>query len=153
MPSFDIQTPNLEELAALSDLQLRAKAYWGYDAAFMAACVDDLTLHAQDLTETALVVARDGAIPAGVAQVGPHGADADLLGMFVDPPYIGTGLGKALFQWAVSTARTYSDTRLLIEADPHATAFYRHMGAVEIGTAPSTAIPGRFLPLMEYRFR
>ena len=97
MPSFDIQTPNLEELAALSDLQLRAKAYWGYDAAFIAACVDDLTLHARDLTDTALVVARDGAIPAGVAQVGPHGTDADLLGMFVDPPYIGTGLGKALF--------------------------------------------------------
>ncbi|MEE8545291.1 MAG: hypothetical protein V3T29_05715 [Alphaproteobacteria bacterium] len=32
------------EAAALTDLALRSKAHWGYDAAFMAACRAELTV-------------------------------------------------------------------------------------------------------------
>ena len=39
---------------------------------------------------------------------------------------------------------------LLIPSDPFADAFYRRMGAVRIGDAPSDAIPGRRLPLLEF---
>ena len=34
---------------ALTLLALRSKAVWGYDAAFIAACRDELTLTADDL--------------------------------------------------------------------------------------------------------
>jgi hypothetical protein len=40
--------------------------------------------------------------------------------------------------------------RLLIEADPNAERFYERLGAQRIGEAPSTAVPGRLLPLLEF---
>ena len=36
---------------------------------------------------------------------------------------------------------------LFIEADPFAAAFYEHQGARLVGERPSSAIPGRVLPL------
>jgi hypothetical protein len=33
-----LRAPRLDELEALSDLCLRSKAVWGYDAAFLEAC-------------------------------------------------------------------------------------------------------------------
>ncbi len=153
MTSLVIRPPVLAELDALSALQLRSKAHWGYDATFMAACTDELTLTPKDLSDTALVLADLGGTLAGVAQVGPKGQDADLFGLFVDPPHMGAGLGRTLFQWCVAAARDVSDDRLLIDADPDAAAFYERMGARRIGTAPSGSIPGRLLPLLEYRLR
>ena len=40
------------EAAILSDLALRSKSYWGYDADFLEACRDELGLQAEDF-ETA----------------------------------------------------------------------------------------------------
>lgn len=153
MTSPVIRPPVLAELDALSALQLRSKAHWGYDATFMAACKDELTLTPNDLANTALVVADLGGTLAGAAQVGPRGRDADLLGLFIDPPHMGAGMGRALFQWCITAARDFSDDRLLIDADPDAAAFYERMGARRIGTTPSGSIPGRLLPLLEYRLR
>ena len=148
-----IRPPRLSELDALSALQMRSKAYWGYDAAFMQACKEELTLTPDHLTETAIAVAVLDDALAGVAQVGPCGRDADLLGLFVDPPFIGKGVGKRLFDWCLSAARDISETRLLIEADPDAAAFYERMGARRIGASPSGSIPGRMLPLYEIPLR
>ena len=153
MPSFVLRPPDLSELEDLSALQMRSKAHWGYDAAFMAACKEELTLTPADLSDTALVVAAVDGTMAGVAQVGPRGQDADLLALFIDPPYMGMGLGKELFHWSVTAARRFSRDRLLIDADPDAAAFYEKMGAHRIGTTPSASIPGRVLPLLEYRLR
>ena len=138
------------EAPVLSALCLRSKAHWGYDAAFMRACVAELTLHPEDLTPDTLVVAEIDGTLAGMAQVGPVGADADLMAMFIDPDYIGQNLGRVLFNWCVETARAMGAPRLMIDADPQAAGFYTRMGAVQIGTTPSGSIPGRVLPLMEY---
>lgn len=153
MSGIVIRPPDLSELPALSALQLRSKAHWGYDAAFMAACRAELTLTAADLTETALVVAERNGKLAGVAQVGPDGEDADLMGMFVDPPFIGMGIGKRLFDWSVEAAHRISSTRLLIVSEPRAQAFYEAQGAKLIGTHPSGSIPGRVLPLLAFPLR
>nr|WP_211354784.1 hypothetical protein [Stackebrandtia albiflava] len=37
------------------------------------------------------------------------------------------------------------------DADPGAEPFYRRMGAVRIGEAPSGSVPGRVLPRMTVR--
>ena len=148
-----IRPPRMTELDALSALKIRSKAYWGYHAAFMQACKEELTLTPEHLAGTAAAVAVLDETLAGVAQVGPRGRDADLLGLFVDPPFIGTGLGKILFDWCLTAARGMSQTRLLIEADPGAAAFYEHMGAQRIGASPSGSIPGRMLPLYEVPLR
>ena len=144
-----LRPPIESELAALSDLALRSKAVWGYDEAFMAACVEELTLTAQDLGETHLQLAEDAAGVVGFVQVEIDGDLADLLKLFIEPTRLRTGAGRILFDWATETARAQGAQRMTIEADPDAAPFYRRMGARDIGTAPSGSIPGRELPLLE----
>ena len=136
-------------MPALSELCLRSKAYWGYDAAFMAACVPALTLTPDDLDAGPFVVAESHGRAAGLAQITgtPNAMEIDLL--FVDPEFIGTGCGRILFDWCVEQAADLGAETLRIEADPGAAPFYEKMGAVRIGDAPSTAIEGRRLPLLE----
>ncbi len=153
MAAFVIRPPRPTELDALSALQMRSKAHWGYDAAFMAACEHELTLTSEKLAGTAVAVGEPDGQVAGIAQVGPRAEDADLMALFIDPPFMGAGLGRELFHWCVSTAQRMSRTRLLIDSDPGAEAFYLHMGAQRIGRAPSGSIPGRMLPLLAYDLR
>ena len=51
--------------------------------------------------------------------------------------------------WAMQALAGRGATAMRIEADPGAEAFYLRMGARRIGVAPSEAIPGRMLPLLE----
>ncbi|WP_235857742.1 GNAT family N-acetyltransferase [Marimonas lutisalis] len=143
-----LRTPMPADLAALSALCLRSKGHWGYDAAFLAACRDELTLTPDDLATTALIMAETAGTPVGLAQVDLRADPAELLKLFVDPPRIGTGLGRRLFDWSAQTARARGARALRIEADPGALPFYRAMGARCVGDAPSGSIRGRRLPLL-----
>lgn len=139
-----LRTPALPELPTLSALCLRSKAYWGYDAAFMAACADELTLTEEDLSD-ALVVAAQGETPIGVAQVSYDG-DCYLEKLFVDPNHMGHGAGRILFKWAVQAAGGLGASTMIVEADPDAVPFYEKMGCVAVGDVASGSIPGRRIP-------
>ena len=135
------------EAAALTELVMRSKAHWGYDAEFMrrvrpALIVDDSQL-------AATVVAEYDGRPAGVATLIGRPPEGELDLLFVDPWAIGLGVGKALFLDAAGRARAQEFTRLLIESDPYAEAFDLHMGAARIGERVSSAT-GRSLPLLVY---
>ncbi|MEQ8292050.1 MAG: GNAT family N-acetyltransferase [Roseovarius sp.] len=150
---ISLSPPSPADLPELSALCLRSKAHWGYDAVFMAACREELTLTGQDIETSALTVAwRDGAL-AGVAQVKPEANGAEIWKLFVDPPHMGTGVGRQLFDWCVAEARKLEAAELRIEADPEAVPFYQRMGAKIAGSAPSGSIPGRRLPLLRYTLR
>ncbi len=128
---------------------MRSKAHWGYDAGFMEACRAELTVRPGD---DVIVAELDGML-AGLAQIDLTEDPADLAKLFVDPPFMARGLGRALFLRCVSRARRKGLNRMSIEADPGAAAFYEAMGAIHVGTAPSGSITGRFLPVLEYRIR
>ncbi len=59
-------------------------------------------------------------------------------------------LGARLWEHLVAEAKRCGAPKLTIEADPYADAFYKKVGAVTVGTAPSASIHGRTLPLMEF---
>jgi len=146
-----IRTARTGEGESLSALCVRSKAHWGYDAAFMAKSAAALSVSEADIAAGRVLVAVDGASRTiGVAGVVPQGGTADLDLMFVDPPAIGRGAGRMLFEAAASLARRLGARRLTILADPNAAAFYERMGARFLRNAPSDAIPGRTLPLYEY---
>lgn len=138
-----------DEAEPLTELCLRSKAVWGYDEAFMHACRAELTLSAADFAGSSLQVAVEDGIVTGVVQVMVDGENADLAKLFVAPMAMRTGVGRKLFDWAVNTARERGARWLWVEADPDAAEFYRCMGAVDVGTAPSGSIPGRFLPRLK----
>ncbi len=53
--------------------------------------------------------------------------------LFVDPPWIGTGVGALLWNHAIDVARERSWASFDIESDPYAEGFYLKYGAVRIG--------------------
>ena len=144
--AMHLRPPRPDEAELLTDLCLRSKAVWGYDDAFMRACRTELTLSPADFARSSLQVAVEGETIAGVVQVVVAGDDADLAKLFIAPSTLRTGVGRKLFDWAVNNARQHGARWLWIEADPDAADFYRRMGAVDDGVAPSGSIPGRILP-------
>jgi GNAT superfamily N-acetyltransferase len=136
-----------DERDALGALALRSKAHWGYDAEFMERCRDELTVTA-DQIDSIRVIERGGEVLGfyGLSDLGDGRAELDYL--FVDPSAIGTGLGRALIEHALSRAAAGGFVELVIHGDPNALSFYRAAGAIEIGEVPSASIPGRNLPLL-----
>src|SRR6266851_8363741 len=135
----------------LTALCVRSKAHWGYDAEFMRLCTTALTVSEASIAAGRVLVATDAAGRAiGTVSVAEGDEMAELALMFVDPPAIGGGTGRTLFEEAVRLARRLGYRRMTILADPNAAAFYERMGARFVRNAPSDAIPGRTLPLYEY---
>jgi GNAT superfamily N-acetyltransferase len=129
---------------------MASKAHWGYDDDFMDACRDELTLHREDLEPHRLTVAVESTTEQPVGFYGLTGTsddDAELSALFVAPDFMGTGVGRQLFNDAVRVASLLGFGRFRIESDPFAAAFYEQMGAVRIGETPSHSIAGRVLPL------
>ena len=136
---------------SLTALCMRSKAHWGYDAEFMRLCTASLTVSEASIAAGRVLVATDAAgRMIGTVSVAEDGDMAELALMFVDPPAIGGGTGRALFDEAVGLARRLGHRRMAILADPNAAPFYQRMGARFVRNAPSDAIPGRTLPLYEY---
>ena len=147
-PPVPIRPARAEEADALSALALRAKAYWGYDAAFIAAYRDDLAVTAEAITTGTIRVATRDDEPCGFYELYISGETATLDDLWMDPGMIGKGVGRALWQHAVAAAKERGCRELQVESDPHAEGFYLTMGAERIGVHRSTVIPGRELPVL-----
>jgi GNAT superfamily N-acetyltransferase len=148
-----IRPARAEEAERLTKLCIRSKAHWGYETEFMRQSANALTVTDAMIAQGRVLVAETqcGRL-MGVASLEAMKTEGkfDLSLLFVEPSAIGTGIGRTLFEAAVGLVANDGGTSLSILADPFAAAFYQHLGAVKIGEAPSDAIPGRYLPLLEY---
>ena len=134
------------DAAALTALALRSKALWGYDDAFMAACRAELTITpAQIAARPTWVIEEEGAI-LGFCQLRIAGRTAEAAQIFIAPGSVRGGLGRRLWAQLEAQARAAGCTQLEVDFDPHAEGFYRAMGMVRCGEAPSGSIAGRRLP-------
>jgi predicted N-acetyltransferase YhbS len=138
-----------DESEPLTALTRRSKAYWGYDESFMRAHQGGLSVTAEYLAaHIAHVLDQRGEI-AGFYALEHLDRDRVELGyLFVEPAYIGRGLGRQLMQHAVAMARARGYRTIRIVSDPHADGFYRRMGAVPWGEWRSPIIEGRRLPVL-----
>ena len=127
---------------------MRSKAYWGYDADFLAAIRDRITFTEDDLSDGSVFVLEVRGAHGGLYQIigsPPHG---ELAHLWLEPKFIGRGLGRALFRHAAQTAAQRGFETLLIESEPKAEGFYATMGAERVGQRKSPVDPTRHLPLM-----
>ena len=150
---MQVRSAKAGESQALTALCVRSKAHWGYDAGFMKLSAVTLAVGEDDIAAGRVLVAVDDSDRViGTACVLPEGETSDLDALFIDPPAIGSGAGRALFEAVVALARRQGARRMTILADPNAAAFYERMGAKRVGTSVSQ-VEGepRELPLMEYR--
>jgi GNAT superfamily N-acetyltransferase len=139
-----------EEADALTELALRSKAHWGYDAEFLADCREALAVSAEDVDSGHFFVLEERGRILGFAGLVPLASAVELAYLFVEPDRIGEGLGRLLFEHAVTVARGLGRAALVIESDPYAEGFYLTMGAERIAEAPSPVRPDRILPILRY---
>jgi len=145
--AISVRPARAEEAEALTELAMRAKASWGYDDAFMAACRDELTLTPAKMAAWQVWVAEaDGQI-AGMVALSLEGA-AEVEDFFVEPAFQRRGVGGALMATLLEAARAAGATALEVDADPNAEAIYAKLGFETFSRSPSGSIPGRWLPRM-----
>ena len=145
-----IRPAHPDEAELLTGIALRSKAHWGYDAAFMHACVPALTLTPARIQAEPFFVLEEDGLVLGFGGLRIEGEEAELTNLFVEPDAIGRGHGRRLWCHAVALACALGARRMRVESDPFAEAFYRAMGAERIGEAASDAIPGRLIPLLVF---
>jgi N-acetylglutamate synthase-like GNAT family acetyltransferase len=145
-----IRRASLSEKGLLSDLAFRSKANWGYSSAFMAACRKELSVTQSMIRDERVHVCEaDGKLAGFYSLEDLSDSDIELGHLFVDPDFMGIGVGLRLIEHACRTAVELGFDKLFIQGDPNAEGFYQRCGAVRTGERESASIPGRMLPLFE----
>lgn len=149
---FELRAAFEHEAKQLSDLASRSKAYWPYDESYLE--VVRLTVHitSEDILKWPVVVASKENELCGFTTVATISEINMLDHLWIDPKFIGQGLGRKLFQESVNNARSLGWSKFLIASDPYAEPFYLKMGAVRVGERESKIKQGFFMPLLEYSF-
>ena len=120
-----------DEVEALSQLAFRSKARWNYPAEWLDEWRPQLAITPGLLREQLVFVARGDRNDAiGFYGLLVEGRRASLEHLWVDPQYLGQGVGSALFEHATIEATARGCEVLEIDSDPHAEAFYLRLGAV-----------------------
>ena len=135
---------DVERLRAIT---VAAKAHWGHDLEWVESWVA-----AGDFAQVAVGrgeawLAELYGDVAGWSALQTDGDVAWLEDLWVDPPYMGRGVGRALFLDAAARARAAGAVRLDWEADLDAVGFYERMGARRVRDSNVTEL-GRILPIM-----
>jgi GNAT superfamily N-acetyltransferase len=146
-PGLVIRAARADEAVALTELAMRSKAYWGYDADFLARCRAALEVKTAALSAQPHVVAERFGRRLGFYgfEKLPDGVGLDYL--FVEPDCVGQGIGRALWLHALAVAARLGHESLTVVADPNAAGFYRRTGAEPASGQASDLEPGRILPV------
>lgn len=148
--SPNIRQAQSSEAELLTELALRSKGHWGYDAEFLNDCRADIAVSPAYIASSTVFLAEEDGRVVGFYSLSAEGGDVELMHLFVEPSCIGRGFGKLLFTHSCETARRLGYVRLIIGSDPYALRFYEAMGAVRVGEVASPIRKGRFLPLLHY---
>ncbi len=142
-----------DDASALTAIAHRAKAVWGYDEAFLAACREGLTVSRASLAcgETWVAERREGRL-LGFFDLRLWGQRAEIVSLFVEPGAHKTGTGRVLWAKAEERARALGASMIAVDADPNAVGFYERMGLAHAGHVPSGTLPGRVLPRLTRAF-
>lgn len=141
------------EADRLTEIALASKRYWDYPEAWIEAWRPGLTFTPAYIAQHTVRVAS-GADERAVACTVLEGVSGEiqLEHVWVDPAWIGRGLGRRLFEDAVEVARGLGGTALLIDSDPNAASFYERMGAEYVQQIRAD-VCGERRDLPQYRFR
>jgi N-acetylglutamate synthase-like GNAT family acetyltransferase len=137
-----------DDAELLTALTIASKAHWGYDDAFMEKAQPDLKVTSKYLAANDCWVAEDRGKVVGWFSLVEQPSSLLLDNFFLDPACIGSGLGRQMWEQALSRAVTRGAERLTLEADPNSAGFYERMGARRAGSVIASST-GRELPRYE----
>lgn len=145
--SLSVRPATEDEGSDLTELALRAKSHWGYDANFLDTARADLTIDAEKIRSARIYVLEDRGRTIGFYGLLGDPPRGRLEWMFLEPETIGRGYGRWLWKNAMERATAAGFAELTIESDRYAEAFYLAMGATRIGRTTSP-VDGALLPLL-----
>jgi N-acetylglutamate synthase-like GNAT family acetyltransferase len=122
-----------EDAANLTAIAHGAKRYWGYPEHWIEHWKDQLTITPDFVSVNQVFLAEHEGQVLGFYALTFNNDKAELDHLWVDPKYIGTGVGKNLFLHAMQNASMRRVGTVEICADPNAEGFYQKMGAFRIG--------------------
>jgi N-acetylglutamate synthase-like GNAT family acetyltransferase len=142
-----------DDADALSDLAHRAKAHWGYPAAWMREWDAQLTIIPGYLEMHDVWVCEENGTIVGMCALEDRRDRWNLEHVWVEPAAHGRGVGRALVLHALEEARRRHDGVVELLADPYASGFYERLGARRAGevAAPMPGAKDRTLPRYEFR--
>jgi ribosomal protein S18 acetylase RimI-like enzyme len=136
MTTFRIRSARAGDLSALTDVFRRSSLSNDGDQALLLAHPDALVLSAETILAGGTRLATEPAHSI-VGFVTSREADGvlELEDLFVDPDWMRNGIATLLMHDVAHTARQRDITRIEVTANPHALAFYRHVGFRPAGDA------------------
>jgi GNAT superfamily N-acetyltransferase len=138
-----------DEGERLREIAIAAKAYWGYDLAEVRRWADGGDFSPAGLNQKDVWVAEAAGRAIGWASLLP-GVDPEVVvldDLWVEPAWIGKGVGSLLFRRAAERARELGARRVEWEAEPNALGFYERLGGRYVRDSAPTVF-GRVIPLM-----
>jgi GNAT superfamily N-acetyltransferase len=112
----------------LRQIAIDSKAHWGYDRKLVEDWAEGGEFEPERLRRRLVYVAEADGAPVAWASLIPRGEVGWLEDLWVEPAWIGRGLGRLLFEHVKERARELGATRLEWEAEPNARGFYERMG-------------------------
>lgn len=144
-----ISVAKIKDANKLTEIALKAKAYWGYSNHLIESWQEDLTITSVMISESYIFKFLVDDTIVGFYFLNPLiEKSIELEMLFVLPAFIGKGIGKQLLIHAFQKARTLKASTMTLLADPNAVPFYNSQGFYTIDNKESSII-GRFLPVMQ----
>lgn len=112
----------------LREIAIASKSYWGYDIDRVRDWAASGDFSAGALSSKEVYVAEVNGRVVGWAALIPKGAVCWLDDLWVEPSWIGTGIGSRLFRHAAEIGTKLGAGRMEWEAEPNAVGFYERMG-------------------------
>jgi GNAT superfamily N-acetyltransferase len=142
-----IRSGHAGEGSTLRQIAIAAKSYWGYDRSWVTEWVEHGGFSDEALRARDIYVADIDGKPVGWAASVPKGDVCWLDDLWVDPPWIGKGVGSRLWRHVAQRAADVRAVRLEWEAEPNAVGFYKKMGGRYLRDSEAREW-GRVLPIM-----
>lgn len=145
--SVVIRAARADEGERLREIAEAAKGYWGYDRDVVRRWAADGDFTAAGLRAKEHFVAEAEGRAVAWASLIPRGPLVWLDDMWVQPDWMGKGVGSVLFRHALGRAADLGAETMEWEAEPNAVGFYERVGAHYLRDSQPNEW-GRVLPIM-----
>jgi GNAT superfamily N-acetyltransferase len=145
--SISIRPARPDEGERLRQIAIDAKGHWGYDRDWIRSWAAQGDFSPGALLSKPVLVAESEGRAVGFAALIPQGAVAVLDDLWVEPAWIGRGVGTKLFEACVAEARELGANRMEWEAEPNSVGFYEKLGARYLRDSEETMM-NRVVPVM-----
>jgi GNAT superfamily N-acetyltransferase len=136
-PAISIRRALPSEAGAVRELVIRSMAHWDHPPGYLAEATQLMSISPENLRrDEAWVALVDGEI-AGFYRLSRAGDRFEIEEFHLEPPMIGRGIGRRMFEHATERARAGGGRWLVCTTDSNALGFYLRMGGEITGTEPS----------------